>query len=137
MSRVALVVAVAAVALFAIAGAAGASSPQAHAAGKCNIKGQERKLGASYVTSLRVTKTSCRTGKSVVRAYNKCRHRSGGAKGGRRAAGIVCAFGARAGEVHLHREHLAGRRLGGPGRPPSPRQRVKSLSITGRSRSAR
>jgi hypothetical protein len=81
MSRVALVVAVAAVALFAIAGAAGASSPQAHAAGKCNIKGQERKLGASYVTSLRVTKTSCRTGKSVVRAYNKCRHRSGGAKG--------------------------------------------------------
>jgi hypothetical protein len=81
MSRVALVVAVAAVALFAIAGAAGASSPQAHAAGKCNIKGQERKLGASYVTSLRVTKTSCRSGKSVVRAYNKCRHRSGGAKG--------------------------------------------------------
>jgi hypothetical protein len=81
MSRVALVVAVAAVALLAIAGAAGASSPQAHAAGKCNIKGQERKLGASYVTSLRVTKTSCRTGKSVVRAYNKCRHRSGGAKG--------------------------------------------------------
>lgn len=81
MSRVALVFAVAAVALLAIAGAAGASSPQAHAAGKCNIKGQERKLGASYVTSLRVTKTSCRTGKSVVRAYNKCRHRSGGAKG--------------------------------------------------------
>jgi hypothetical protein len=81
MSRVALVVAVAAVALLAIAGAAGAGSPQAHAAGKCNIKGQERKLGASYVTSLRVTKTSCRTGKSVVRAYNKCRHRSGGAKG--------------------------------------------------------
>jgi hypothetical protein len=38
-------------------------------------------MGASYVTSLHVTKTSCSTGKAVVRAFNACRHHSGGAAG--------------------------------------------------------
>lgn len=84
MSRVlVLVAAAAAVALLGLTGSAGASSsPQAHAAGKCHLGAKEsRHMGASYVTSLHVKKTSCKTGKSVVRAFNACRHRSGGAKG--------------------------------------------------------
>ena len=39
----------------------------------CDIHGKERKLGATYVTSLSVRHTSCSTGKAVVRAFNKCR----------------------------------------------------------------
>jgi hypothetical protein len=84
MSRVfVLVAAAAAVAVLAFAGGAGASSsPQAHAAGTCHLSSHDqRHSGASYVTSLSVKKTSCKTGKSVVRAYNACRHRSGGARG--------------------------------------------------------
>ena len=84
MSRVfALVAALAAVAMLSFSAGAGASSaPQAHAAGKCRLGAKEsRHMGASYVTSLHVKRTSCKTGKSVVRAFNACRHRSGGAKG--------------------------------------------------------
>jgi hypothetical protein len=53
------------------AGAAAGSSPIAHAAGKCHLSSHEqRHLGASYVTSLSVSGTSCRTGKSVTRSYH-------------------------------------------------------------------
>lgn len=38
-------------------------------------------MGPTYVTSLSVTGVSCATGKQVVRAYYKCRVRSGGVKG--------------------------------------------------------
>lgn len=80
MSRLVLVVAVAAVSLLAATGAG--ASPQAHAAGKCHLSSHDqRHSGASYLTSLSVRHTSCRTGKSVVRAFNACRHRSGGAGG--------------------------------------------------------
>jgi hypothetical protein len=74
------------------AGGAAAGSPEAQAAGACNISGQERNLGASYVTSLRVRHTSCRTGKSVVRAYQKCR-RAGGWRGkcGHSVNGFGCS----------------------------------------------
>jgi len=47
----------------------------------CNISGQETKLGASYVTSLSAKNTSCGTGKKVVKAFNKCRKKNGGANG--------------------------------------------------------
>jgi hypothetical protein len=43
----------------------------------CDISGQEQNLGASYVTSLKVQGTDCRTGKKVVKGYNKCRGTSG------------------------------------------------------------
>jgi hypothetical protein len=52
-------------------------------AGACSIHGQERSFGPTYVTSLRVTGTSCRTGKSVVRAFHACRRAHGGIKSGR------------------------------------------------------
>jgi hypothetical protein len=66
----------AALALLALATAGGASAgaPQARAAGNCHLSTYEqRHMGATYVTSLRVKRTSCGTGKAVVRAFNKCR----------------------------------------------------------------
>ena len=54
-----------------------AAGPRARAAGSCNINGQQRSLGASYVTSLSVKHTSCKKGKAVVRAYHKCRRAHG------------------------------------------------------------
>jgi hypothetical protein len=84
MSRIARNGALLALMLLALctAAGAGASSPQVHAARKCNLSANEqRHMGASYVTSLSVKKTSCSTGKKVVRAYNSCRHKSGGARG--------------------------------------------------------
>jgi hypothetical protein len=63
------------------AGGAVASSPgaQAHAAKGCSLSSKEQKngLGASYVTSLNVSGTSCATGKAVVRAYHACRRAHG------------------------------------------------------------
>jgi hypothetical protein len=52
-------------------------------AGSCNIHGQERSFGPTYITSLRVSGTSCRRGKSVVRAFHECRRARGGIKRGR------------------------------------------------------
>ena len=54
-----------------------ASGPRVHAARSCNISGEQRNLGASYVTSLSVRHTSCSKGKAVVRAYPKCRRAHG------------------------------------------------------------
>jgi hypothetical protein len=75
------------------AGTAVASSPQAHAARSCSLSPyQQRHLGASYVTSLSVKGTSCASGRSLVRAFNACRHKSGGARGHcrRRVNGYKC-----------------------------------------------
>jgi hypothetical protein len=85
------------------AAAAGAGSPQAHAAGKCNISGQERSFGTTYVTSITVKRTSCATGKAVVRAFHKCRkgprgrchHRVKGFKCKERRSGIAVQFNSR------------------------------------------
>jgi hypothetical protein len=52
-------------------------------AGSCNIHGQERSFGPTYVTSLRVSGTPCRRGKAVVRAFHDCRRSHGGIKRGR------------------------------------------------------
>ncbi|MEA2441223.1 MAG: hypothetical protein QOH76_2647 [Thermoleophilaceae bacterium] len=76
----------------AVAAGAGASSPEVHAARKCNLTSHEqRHSGASYVTSLNVKKTSCKNGKAVVRAYHKCR-RAHGWKGkcGHKVKGYSC-----------------------------------------------
>ena len=60
------------------AGGAGASSPSVHAARMCSLSlHEQRHMGASYVTSLNVRKTTCRRGKAVVRAYHKCRRAHG------------------------------------------------------------
>jgi len=55
--------------------------PQAGAARACNISGQEDSLGATYVTTLRVSGTTCANAKKVVRAFHACRRRNGGSDG--------------------------------------------------------
>jgi hypothetical protein len=73
LATLALLVAVAATAT---AGAAPAAKRSCHLSSH-----DQRHLGASYVTSLSVRHTSCSKGKKVTKAYNKCRHRHGGANG--------------------------------------------------------
>jgi hypothetical protein len=43
----------------------------------CDIHGKERKLGATYVTSLKATGVSCASAVTFVKAFHKCRHRHG------------------------------------------------------------
>lgn len=57
------------------------TGPQAGAARGCSIRGQQDNLGATYVTTLRVSGTTCSNGKKVVRAYHRCRRANGGADG--------------------------------------------------------
>jgi hypothetical protein len=80
MSRIALSAALLALSVLAMAASAsaGARSAQVHAARSCHLSAHEQQhLGASYVTSLSVKKTSCSKGKAVVRAYHKCRRAHG------------------------------------------------------------
>lgn len=81
MPRTLFACVLAAAALVALVPPAPAEGPQAGAARACNIRGQQDDLGATYVISLRVSGTSCRNGKRVVRAYHACRKRSGGRDG--------------------------------------------------------
>jgi hypothetical protein len=77
--RFGVVATLAALVAFSAAGLAHGSA--AHAASKrCNISGDERDLGPTYVTLLRVKGVSCRTGRRVVRVYYRCRIRAGGRK---------------------------------------------------------
>jgi hypothetical protein len=77
MSRISLVAAVSALALTAAGGAT--ASPTVSAAGGCHLSSHDqRHSGPTYLTSLRVRSTSCRTGKAVVRSYHRHRgHVSG------------------------------------------------------------
>jgi hypothetical protein len=70
-----------------------AADAEVHAAKSCSIKGQERSLGPSYVTSMSVSRTSCATGKSVVKAYHSCRFANGGKRGRctRKVMGYACS----------------------------------------------
>jgi hypothetical protein len=47
----------------------------------CNVQRDSDKYGPSYITSLKVTNTTCKRGKEVVRAFHKCRHAHGGRDG--------------------------------------------------------
>lgn len=60
------------------AGLAHAAGPTAHAARGCNISGKERKLGATYVTTVRVRNLSCSDGVSLTKSYHACRRRGNG-----------------------------------------------------------
>lgn len=66
-----------------IASSATAGSPQATAsATNCQLSTKEqRSLGASYVTSLKVSGTTCAKGKGVTLAFNKCRTAGGKPQG--------------------------------------------------------
>ncbi|HEV2813302.1 MAG TPA: hypothetical protein VGW10_08630, partial [Solirubrobacteraceae bacterium] len=79
MRRLPALAAVLAVALCAPAGAS--SPPVATAAAACSVAGKERKLGATYVTSVRATRVSCRRALALVRDYHRCRRSRGGADG--------------------------------------------------------
>ena len=70
---------------------AGLTAPSAMAAGEpqatasatnCTLTSKEqRNLGASYVTSLKVEGTTCAKGKGVTLAFNKCRTAGGKPQG--------------------------------------------------------
>lgn len=66
-----------------IASSATATGPQATAsATNCTLTTKEqRSLGASYVTSLKVSGTTCAKGKGVTLAFNKCRTAGGKPQG--------------------------------------------------------
>jgi len=93
--RTSLVAVLAAALLLALlpAGAPADPAPQAVAAKKCSLTAkQQRRLGTTYVLTLRVSGTSCRSGRTVVKAYHRCRHDNGGRDGkcGRRIYGYKC-----------------------------------------------
>ena len=73
--------------------AAQASSPITRASSTCHLGKDGRRLGATYVTSLSVTRVSCSRGKRVVKAYNACRKAHGGVKGRcpRKVLGYRCS----------------------------------------------
>lgn len=58
------------------------AAPTAHAAAakKCPLSAaKQRKLGATYVTSLKVTGVTCSAAEKVVIKYHACRHKHGAA----------------------------------------------------------
>jgi hypothetical protein len=59
-------------------GVAGAATP---ATKTCDLTRNAQDLGPSYVTSLKVRGATCATGVQLVRAYYRCRVRSGGVRG--------------------------------------------------------
>ena len=70
-----------------------AAFPAPASAAKCSLStSEQRRLGATYVTTLTVTRVSCSAGKRQVRAYHRCRNRNGG-KDGRcpRVSGWRCS----------------------------------------------
>jgi hypothetical protein len=73
------------------------NSTTAAALSNCNINGQQRNLGASYVTSIEVAKVSCGQAEKVVTAYHHCRQQNGGAGGTCDTAvmGFTCTEGPR------------------------------------------
>ena len=62
--------------------AAGGASATASAATSCQLSTKDqRHLGASYVTSLKVEGTTCAKGKGVTLAFNNCRTAGGKPQG--------------------------------------------------------
>lgn len=66
--------------------------PTAASAATCSVRGQERRLGPTYVTKLVVTNVSCTSGKRLVRSFYNCRVANGGKDGRcRRVSGYTCS----------------------------------------------
>jgi hypothetical protein len=55
-----------------LAPSASAAGPVATASKSCSV-GDERSYGTTYVLSISVSNTSCRSGKRLIRAYHACR----------------------------------------------------------------
>jgi hypothetical protein len=79
-STVTLCLTFAALAAFPVARAHAETAP-APAAVTCSLKSDGRRLGTTYVTSLRVTQVPCTKAKSVVKAFNACRRANGDVAG--------------------------------------------------------
>lgn len=70
------------------------ASPVANASATCRLSVKEQRgLGATYVTSLKVAGVGCAFGKSVVKRFNRCRRSNGGARGQcrSRVRGLRCS----------------------------------------------
>lgn len=68
----------------AIAAAGLPAAPAAQAASSCTYSASAgRQMGASYVTSIAVTRVNCTNAIAVVKAFHACRKSHGGAKNGR------------------------------------------------------
>lgn len=57
------------------------TTPVSAATRTCGVQRDSGSFGVTYVTSLKVTNTSCAGGKTVIRAFTKCRKAHGGVKG--------------------------------------------------------
>jgi hypothetical protein len=83
------------VAVISLVAALGATTGPAHAgaATTCDVRKDGRKLGTTYVTSLRVEHVSCTKAKKVIKAFNVCRKARGEVKGRceRRVLGYRCS----------------------------------------------
>lgn len=65
-----------------VSSAGGANSVATASSRGCDLTPhQQRHLGASYVTSLKVSGVSCRKGRKVVRAFHRCRTEGGKPQG--------------------------------------------------------
>jgi hypothetical protein len=67
-----------------------AAEPVAQVASSCSLAGSYGKLGPTYAYQLKVTRTSCATGKKVIRALHNC---TGGRRGHchHRVLGYACS----------------------------------------------
>ncbi|MHB8693163.1 MAG: hypothetical protein ACYDHH_18160 [Solirubrobacteraceae bacterium] len=61
--------------------AVASAGPVAHTAANCSLAGKYTSLGPTYVEKLTASGTSCATGISLIKAYNRCRLKAGGPKG--------------------------------------------------------
>ena len=89
--RLALVLAAAGLLAVGVATPSQATGPAASASRTCSLAGSYRTLGPTYANQLRVTGTSCSTGKNVIRAWHNCRLAQGGRRGTVTAACWVSA----------------------------------------------
>jgi hypothetical protein len=64
--------------------------PASASAKTCSVAGKERKLGATYVTSLKAVGLSCRSAEKVVKSFHECRRRHGKAGRCPRISGYRC-----------------------------------------------
>ena len=67
--------------LWALLGGTAAGAAPVRAVVSCDLHKDGRKLGTTYVTSLKVQHVSCAKAKRVVKAFNACRRANGGVKG--------------------------------------------------------
>jgi hypothetical protein len=85
---------IAVVALSVVAGmtASAGASPTAQASKNCPVSSHLKKYGPTYTYTLAVYKTTCSTGKKVIKGWDNCRRRNGGyGKGCSSTSGLRCS----------------------------------------------